>query len=81
MNRKVPKSFSAARKKSAYNGTISGSLKNALHWLILLGDRHPPYLTGKLVGLISTAGGVQGVQAVNTMEFVVRACAGGRFLL
>jgi len=59
-----------------YNGTISGSFKNALDWLILLGDRHPPYLTDKAVGLISTAGGVQGLQAVNTMEFVVRALRG-----
>src|SRR5579863_7588269 len=59
-----------------YHGTISGSFKNALDWLQLLGDRTPPYLTDKVVGLISTAGGVQGLQAVNTMEFVVRALRG-----
>jgi FMN reductase len=59
-----------------YNGTISGSFKNALDWLKLLDDRNPPYLTDKVVGLISTAGGVQGLQAVNTMEFVVRALRG-----
>ena len=59
-----------------YHGTISGSFKNALDWLQLLGDRKPPYLTDKVVGLISTAGGVQGLQAVNTMEFVVRALRG-----
>jgi FMN reductase len=59
-----------------YNGTISGSFKNALDWLKLLGDRNPPYLTDKVVGLISTAGGVQGLQVVNTMEFVVRALRG-----
>lgn len=59
-----------------YHGTISGSFKNALDWLQLLGDRNPPYLTDKVVGLISTAGGVQGLQAVNTMEFVVRALRG-----
>ena len=45
----------------------SGSFKNALDWLKLLGDRNPPYLTDKVVGLISTAGGMQGLQAVNTM--------------
>jgi FMN reductase len=56
-----------------YNGTISGSFKNALDWLHLLGDWDPPYLTDSIVGLISTAGGTQGLQAVNTMEFVVRA--------
>jgi FMN reductase len=59
-----------------YNGTISGSFKNALDWLKLLSDCNPPYLTDKVVGLISTAGGVQGLQAVNTMEFVVRALRG-----
>jgi FMN reductase len=56
-----------------YHGTISGSFKNALDWLQLLSKRKPPYLTDKVVGLISTAGGTQGLQAVNTMEFVVRA--------
>jgi FMN reductase len=59
-----------------YHGTISGSFKNALDWLQLLSDRQPPYLTDKIVGLISTAGGVQGLQAVNTMEFVVRSLRG-----
>lgn len=59
-----------------YHGTISGSFKNALDWLQFLSDREPPYLTDKIVGLISTAGGVQGLQAVNTMEFVVRALRG-----
>lgn len=56
-----------------YHGTISGAFKNALDWLELLGDRDPPYLTDKVVGLISAAGGVQGLQAVNTMEYVVRS--------
>ena len=37
---------------------------------------NPPYLTDKVVGLISTAGGTHGLQAVNTMEFVVRALRG-----
>lgn len=59
-----------------YHGTISGSFKNALDWLQLLSDRKPAYLTDKVVGLISTAGGTQGLQAVNTMEFIVRALRG-----
>jgi FMN reductase len=59
-----------------YHGTISGAFKNALDWLQLLADRDPPFLTGMPVGLIATAGGVQGLQAVNTMEFVVRALRG-----
>jgi len=56
-----------------YQGSISGALKNALDWLHLLGDRDPPYLKDKVIGLISAAGGTQGLQAINTMEFSVRA--------
>lgn len=56
-----------------YQGTISGAFKNAIDWLYLLGDRDPPYLADKVIGLISTAGGTQGLQAANTMEFMVRS--------
>jgi FMN reductase len=59
-----------------YHGTVSGAFKNALDWLDLLRDSEPPFLTDKVIGLISTAGGVQGLQAINTMEFVVRALRG-----
>jgi FMN reductase len=59
-----------------YHGTISGSFKNALDWLELLARREPPFLTDKIVGLSSMAAGVQGLQAVNTLEFVVRALRG-----
>jgi FMN reductase len=59
-----------------YHGTISGSFKNAIDWLQLLGDRQPAYLTDKVVGLISTAGGAHGVQAVNTMQAIVHALRG-----
>jgi FMN reductase len=56
-----------------YQGSISGAIKNALDWLRLLGDHDPPYLQDKVIGLISAAGGAQGLQAINTMEFSVRA--------
>jgi FMN reductase len=56
-----------------YQGTISGAFKNALDWLHLLRDRDPPFLHDKVVGLISAAGGTQGLQAINTMEFATRA--------
>ena len=59
-----------------YQGTISGAFKNALDWLHLLGGRDPPYLHDKVIGLISAAGGTQGLQAINTMEFSVRALRG-----
>jgi len=54
-----------------YQGSISGSFKNALDWLHLPSGN--VYLTDKVVGLISVAGGTQGLQAINTMEFCVRA--------
>lgn len=59
-----------------YQGTISGAFKNALDWLDALGRREPPFLHDKVIGLISTAGGTQGLQAINTMEFSVRALRG-----
>jgi FMN reductase len=59
-----------------YQGTISGALKNALDWLHVLGRRDPPYMHDKVIGLISAAGGTQGLQAINTMEFAVRALRG-----
>jgi FMN reductase len=56
-----------------YQGTISGAFKNALDWLHVLGRRDPPYLHDTVVGLISAAGGTQGLQAINSMEFSIRA--------
>ena len=56
-----------------YQGTISGAFKNALDWLRLLADREPPFLHDRVIGLISAAGGTQGLQAINTMEFAIRA--------
>jgi FMN reductase len=56
-----------------YQGTISGAFKNALDWLHPLGRRDPAYLDDKVVGLVSAAGGAQGLQAINTMEFATRA--------
>jgi len=59
-----------------YQGTISGAFKNALDWLHALGSREPPFLHDQVIGLISAAGGTQGLQAINTMEFAVRALRG-----
>jgi FMN reductase len=56
-----------------YNGSASGSFKNAIDWLHVLGSREPAYLHDKVAGLISAAGGMQGLQVINTMDFSVRA--------
>ena len=55
-----------------YHGSVSGSFKNALDWLILLAEREPPYLSNKPVGLVTTAGGVQGLQAVKGEAIATR---------
>src|ERR1700733_2824903 len=59
-----------------YNGSVSGSFKNAIDWLHILGARDPPSLHDEVIGLISAAGGTQGLQVVNTMEFSVRSLRG-----
>ncbi|HUK71343.1 MAG TPA: NAD(P)H-dependent oxidoreductase [Streptosporangiaceae bacterium] len=59
-----------------YHGSVSGAFKNSLDWLILLAESKPPYLSNKPIGLVATAGGVQGLQAVNAMDFIVRALRG-----
>src|SRR5262245_41735445 len=59
-----------------YQGTISGAFKNALDWLHDLGRRDPPFLHDKVIGLVSASGGTHGLQAINTMEFSVRALRG-----
>jgi len=56
-----------------YHGTLSGSLKNALDFLELLANDEPPWLEGKVVGLISVAGGGPGINAINSMQYACRA--------
>jgi len=40
-----------------YHGTVSGAVKNAIDALDFLVDDDPPYLTGRVVGLIGIGGG------------------------
>jgi len=54
-----------------YQGSVAGSFKNALDWLHL--PSGSVYLTDKPIGLISVSGGTHGLQAINAMEFSVRA--------
>ncbi len=55
-----------------YHGTLSGSMKNALDFLELLADDDPPWLGGRVVGLIAVAGGSAGTNAINSMLFTCR---------
>ena len=64
-----------------YHGTVSGAFKNAVDWLEMLARDVPPYLSNKVIGLIATAGGDQPLQAINTMEYMVRSLRGWTFPL
>jgi NAD(P)H-dependent FMN reductase len=54
-------------------GALSGAMKNALDYLEYLAEDSPPYLTRKVVGLISTSRGIQGTSAINTLDYICRA--------
>ncbi len=62
---------------AAYHGTLAGVTKNALDFAQFLSGGEHPYLDGKVVGLISTAGGEQaGANAAGAMVHVVHALRG-----
>ena len=56
-----------------YHGTLSGGMKNALDFFEYLSGDAQPYLTGRVIGLMSTSGGSSGVNAINTMDYISRA--------
>ena len=62
---------------AAYHGTLAGVTKNALDFAQFLSGGDHPYFDGKVVGLISTAGGEQaGATAIGAMVHVVHALRG-----
>jgi FMN reductase len=62
---------------AAYHGTLAGVTKNALDFAQFLSDGDYPYFDGKVVGLISTAGGEQaGTNATGALVHVVHSLRG-----
>jgi FMN reductase len=62
---------------AAYYGTLAGVTKNALDYVQFLGKEEHPYFEGKVVGLISTAGGEQAAANANAaMVHAVHALRG-----
>ena len=62
---------------AAYHGTLAGVTKNALDYVQFLGKEEHPYFDGKVVGLITTAGGEQAATNANAaMVHVVHALRG-----
>jgi NAD(P)H-dependent FMN reductase len=61
----------------SYHYSISGALKNAIDFLELTKEDDPPYLSGRLVGLIAASSGpVAAVHAIGAMEQIVHALRG-----
>jgi arsenic resistance protein ArsH len=52
---------------------MTGVMKNCLDWLELTSRHGRPYLTGKVVALVSWAGGTQAMQGINAMDAVAKA--------
>ncbi len=58
-----------------YHGTVSGAIKNVLDALDPLGADDPPYLGGKVVGLMALGGG-SASQVLDALHHAVRALNG-----
>lgn len=56
-----------------YHGSMTGVMKNCLDWLQYSADQPDPYLTGKVVGLVCWADGVQAMQGINAMDAVAKS--------
>ena len=56
-----------------YHGSMTGVMKNCLDWLECSAKLPAPYLTGKTVGLVCWADGVQAMQGINAMDAVAKA--------
>lgn len=56
-----------------YHGSMTGVMKNCLDWLELSSRLPKPYLTGKKVGLVCWADGVQAMNGINAMDTVAKA--------
>ena len=61
---------------AAYHGTLAGVTKNALDFVQFLSRDERPYLDGRVVGLISTAGGQGAANANRAMVDTVHALRG-----
>lgn len=62
---------------AAYHGTLAGVTKNALDFAQFLARDEGPYLDGKVVGLVATAGGSQAAtNATTALVNVVHALRG-----
>lgn len=60
----------------AYHGTLAGVTKNALDFIQFLARDENPYLDGKVVGLVATAGGQAATNSTGALVDVIHALRG-----
>ncbi|WP_318345181.1 NADPH-dependent FMN reductase [Flagellimonas baculiformis] len=56
-----------------YHGGMTGAMKNCLDWMEYSSRETHPYLSGKVVGLVCWADGVQAIQGITAMDAVAKA--------
>lgn len=56
-----------------YHGSMTGAMKNCLDWLEYSAKLPKAYLTGKMIGLVCWANGVQAIQGINAMDAVAKS--------
>ncbi|HLS94912.1 MAG TPA: NADPH-dependent FMN reductase [Sphingobacterium sp.] len=56
-----------------YHGGMTGVMKNCLDWLECSSKMSRPYLSGKRIGLVCWADGVQAMQGINGMDVVAKS--------
>lgn len=56
---------------AAYHGSLAGATKNAIDFFQFLSGGDRPYLDGRVIGLIATAGGDQA--AINTISTMINS--------
>lgn len=56
-----------------YHGSMTGAMKNCLDWLEYSAKLPSPYLSGKTVGMVCWADGVQAMQGINAMDAVAKS--------
>lgn len=56
-----------------YHGGMTGAMKNCLDWMEYSSQQPAPYLSGKTIGLVCWADGVQAIQGITAMDAVAKA--------
>jgi arsenic resistance protein ArsH len=56
-----------------YHGSVTGMMKNAIDWLEVTAQDKPPYLNGKLIGMICWADGGFALNGIHSMTQIAHS--------